>query len=62
MAMERREFLKTIAGMGSLAALGSIGQLPFLKQALAAAPAFSDYKAMVCIFLYGGNDVFNMLV
>ncbi|MCU7882869.1 MAG: DUF1501 domain-containing protein [Candidatus Thiodiazotropha sp. (ex Lucinoma annulata)] len=62
MAMERREFLKTIAGMGSLAALGSISQLPFLKQAQAAAPAFSDYKAMVCIFLYGGNDAFNMLV
>lgn len=27
-----------------------------------AAPRFGDYKAMVCVFLYGGNDSHNMMV
>ena len=28
-----------------------------------AAPApFTDYRALVCVFLFGGNDSFNMLV
>jgi uncharacterized protein (DUF1501 family) len=25
-------------------------------------PAFPDYKAMVCLFLHGGNDSYNMLM
>ena len=30
---------------------------------MAAPPdAFSDYRALVCVFLFGGNDSFNMLV
>ena len=58
----RRDFLKGVAGLGTLGALGSIGQLAFTRNAIADAPAFSDYKALVCIFLYGGNDSFNMLV
>ena len=24
--------------------------------------AFSDYKALVCVFMYGGNDGFNTVV
>ncbi|MCU7828150.1 MAG: DUF1501 domain-containing protein [Candidatus Thiodiazotropha sp. (ex Myrtea sp. 'scaly one' KF741663)] len=58
----RRDFLKALAGAGAIGALGSAGQLAFIKQAMANAPAFSDYKALVCIFLYGGNDSFNMFV
>ena len=58
----RRDFLKTVAGLGTLGALGSIGQLAFPRHAIANAPPFSDYKALVCIFLYGGNDSFNMFV
>lgn len=27
-----------------------------------ASPRFGDYKAMVCVFLYGGNDSHNMMV
>ena len=29
---------------------------------MASTPSFTDYKAMVCVFLYGGNDSFNMLI
>ena len=58
----RREFLKTLLAGGSAGALGSLGQLALMSEVSAAAPAFSDYKAMVCVFLYGGNDSFNMLV
>jgi uncharacterized protein (DUF1501 family) len=62
MAMQRRHFLKSLAGLGSMGALGSAGEMLLLKQAMAAAPSFDDYKALVCIFLYGGNDAFNMLI
>ena len=58
----RRDFLKTLLAGGASGALGSLGQLALMQEAVAAAPAFSDYKAMVCIYLYGGNDSFNMLV
>ncbi|MES9861324.1 MAG: hypothetical protein ABW138_10790, partial [Candidatus Thiodiazotropha sp. 4PDIVS1] len=62
MAMQRRAFLKSLAGIGGISALGSAGQLILPTQAMAAAPGFNDYKALVCVYLYGGNDVFNMLV
>jgi uncharacterized protein (DUF1501 family) len=62
MAMHRRGFLKSLASLGCFNSLGSLGQLALSKQAVAAAPDFNDYKALVCIFLYGGNDAFNMLV
>ncbi len=58
----RRRFL------GQLAAtpLATAGLLPFLKmrEALAAGgdDEFQDYKALVCVFLHGGADTFNMLV
>jgi uncharacterized protein (DUF1501 family) len=60
--MHRREFLKSLASLGCMGSLGTLGQLAIPKQAMAAAPNFNDYKALVCIFLYGGNDAFNMLV
>lgn len=52
----RRDFMKFLLGSG---ALGSVGWMPQLS---AASPNFSDYKALVCIFLNGGNDGFNMFV
>jgi len=59
---KRREFLKTLLAGGASGALGSMGQLALMREASAATPEFSDYKAMVCVFLYGGNDSFNMLI
>ena len=58
MSFSRREFLR--------AAALSAGAAPWgWMQALAAttvAPASDDYRALVCIFLYGGNDGNNMLI
>ncbi|MEW8028244.1 MAG: DUF1501 domain-containing protein [Candidatus Thiodiazotropha sp.] len=62
MVMHRRDFLKHATVMGGLGLLAPLGQLSYTRPCLAAAPTFSDYKALVCIFLYGGNDTFNMLI
>jgi len=58
----RRDFLKSLLSAGVTGSLGVAGQLALMSQASAASPAFSDYKAIVNIFLYGGNDSFNMLI
>src|SRR5215218_9387625 len=55
----RREFLRQGAlGMAGLAA--GLGRLSTLT-ASAQTPA-NDYRALVCIFLFGGNDGNNMVV
>ncbi|MDB4321261.1 DUF1501 domain-containing protein, partial [Akkermansiaceae bacterium] len=60
----RRKFIGDIscAGVGSTAALSSLLNLK-LAGSLAAADgqAETDYRALVCVFLGGGNDSFNML-
>ncbi len=63
MNMNRREFLHKMGKYGTAASLVSLGQLTMLQRAMAqTAPSFDDYKAMVCIFLFGGNDAYNMFV
>ncbi|WP_298771561.1 DUF1501 domain-containing protein [uncultured Shewanella sp.] len=59
---ERRAFLKQIlyGGMG-VAALSSM-QMSLLNAAVAQSSSASDYKALVCVFLFGGNDSYNMLI
>jgi uncharacterized protein (DUF1501 family) len=54
--MRRRGFLQHAGALAGTAALSQFGVL-----AAHAAPA-NDYKALVCIFLYGGNDTNNMIV
>ncbi|MCL1125912.1 DUF1501 domain-containing protein [Shewanella surugensis] len=58
---ERRAFLKHIlyGGMG-VAALSSM-QMSLMNAVLAQSNSESDYKALVCVFLFGGNDSYNML-
>ena len=73
--VSRREFLGSaccaaVGATGLLSALGSLRlmgaaaspangpQLP----AVAGAPIGSDYKALVCLFLNGGNDANNLIV
>ncbi len=53
--ISRREFIKLGAAFGMLAGLGQF------KQTLAA-PQAQDYKALVCLFMFGGNDGHNMVV
>jgi uncharacterized protein (DUF1501 family) len=57
-APARRDFLKLAGGAGLSAALGPWAQL----QALAQTTQGSDYKALVCLFMFGGNDGNNLVV
>jgi uncharacterized protein (DUF1501 family) len=63
--ISRRQFIgqASCAGIGAGALFSTLLSLR-LANSLAAqtAPGNSDYKALVCLFLAGGNDSFNMLV
>ena len=65
MRPDRRKFLHdTIcAALGGASLYSALGGLQ-LVQASTHAPRynFADYKALVCVFLYGGNDGFNTVV
>ncbi len=58
MATNRRSFIKyaSLAAAGNAAGLRPFGLLNSFAQST------TDYKALVCIFLYGGNDANNTLV
>lgn len=58
MATNRRSFIKyaSMAAAGNAAGLRPFGMLNSLAQTT------TDYKALVCVFLYGGNDANNMLI
>jgi uncharacterized protein (DUF1501 family) len=57
----RRRFLKAAAAGGLVYAMGRTPDLSY-AQMVGAAPPFGDYKALVCLFLFGGNDSWNMVV
>jgi uncharacterized protein (DUF1501 family) len=61
MRIHRRSFIQyaSLAAGGSIVGLRPFGSLNALAQS--AAPP-SDYKALVCVFLFGGNDANNTLV
>ncbi len=56
MTFSRRDFMKVTAGAGALAAIGQLGRTTAM-----AAPNGS-YRAMVGVFLFGGNDSWNMVI
>ena len=58
MSANRRSFIKyaSLAAAGNLAGLRPFGALNALAQ------TSTDYKALVCIFLFGGNDANNMVI
>ena len=58
MGVNRRSFIKfaSLAAAGNVAALRPFGALNALAQGA------TGYKALVCVFLYGGNDANNTLV
>jgi uncharacterized protein (DUF1501 family) len=60
---ERRTFLKLSARLAALGltGLGLGATRTFFERTLHAATA-ADYKALVCIYLFGGNDSNNMIV
>jgi uncharacterized protein (DUF1501 family) len=57
----RRKFLRAAAAGGVAYAFGRVPDT-VLAQTISANAAFSDYKALVCVFLFGGNDSWNMVV
>ncbi|MBK9674465.1 MAG: DUF1501 domain-containing protein [Betaproteobacteria bacterium] len=56
--MNRRDFLRR---SGALTAAGLAGSLDLVSLS-AHAQAAADYRALVCIFLFGGNDGNNLLL
>src|SRR6185436_6422252 len=60
----RREFLRAAcAGVTATALLSTIRDLRLINAAAAdGLPADAPYRALVCLFLFGGNDANNFLV
>jgi uncharacterized protein (DUF1501 family) len=56
----RRRFLKAAAAGGVAYAMGHTPDTVFAQ--MAGGGQFTDYKALVCVFLFGGNDSWNMVV
>ena len=63
MTKTRRDFLREI-GCGALTATALLtgARDLFVMNALAADADPADYKALVCIFLFGGNDANNTVI
>lgn len=62
--MNRRQFLRTAncSALGSLGIVNTLINLRLLGNAVAAPAGPNDYRALVCLFLHGGNDSYNLLV
>ena len=59
----RRELLRISAGLSMVAAGGSAFGLQLATLGSAAAQTVTpDYRALVCIFLFGGNDAHNLVL
>jgi uncharacterized protein (DUF1501 family) len=59
----RRDFIRqaACAGVGTVALTGMISDLRIINAAMAQSVA-SDYKALVCLFMNGGNDSNNFII
>ena len=58
----RRQFLRQAGRVSALAGAGAPLALNLLAAGHAAAQTAGDYRALVCVFLFGGNDSFNMVL
>jgi len=61
----RRDFLRAgCAALTTASMVSTVWDLRMINAALATAPnrSFSDYRALVCVFLYGGNDAANTII
>ena len=59
--MHRRLFLKSAALAGAGVGLGHLPGVAY-SEFFGTAAALPDYRALVCVFLFGGNDSYNMVV
>src|SRR5687768_11292405 len=62
MPPSRRDFLRcaACAALGTAAITNTIWDLRLVRAATTG--SFTDYKALVCLFLFGGNDANNLLI
>ncbi len=59
----RRAFLQQAAALTTLGTAAPMAlNLATLGQASAAGTSGDDYRALVCLFMYGGNDAFNTVL
>ena len=56
--LNRRDFLRTSSAAALMAATPGLAY----SQVVGGGGAFDDYRALVCVFMFGGNDSYNMLV
>ena len=56
--INRRDFLRNSSAAAVFAATPGLAY----SQVIGGGAPFDDYRALVCVFLFGGNDSFNMLV
>ena len=59
MRRNRREFLRSCCGLGAASVAAHLSHLAPIS---AFAQTVTDYKALVCLFFFGGNDANNMIV
>lgn len=62
---ERRDFLKTAAGVavaGALPTLDALNNVAHAAGSIDTTEVAADYKAIVCVFFYGGQDHSNTLI
>jgi uncharacterized protein (DUF1501 family) len=61
--LSRRKFIgSACAAVGATGVLSALAQLRLIGAVAADASSSTDYKALVCFFLYGGNDSNNLLI
>ena len=60
----RRKFIRqaACAALGTAALTNTLRDLRFINAAMAQDSTITDYKALVCIFLSGGNDSNNLFI
>jgi uncharacterized protein (DUF1501 family) len=60
--LSRRDFLRRAGALGLVAPAAAPFALNLAALGRASAATAGDYKALVCVFLYGGNDAFNTVL
>jgi uncharacterized protein (DUF1501 family) len=58
----RRVFLRQAGALSAMAGAATPLALGLMAAGESAAQSASDYRAIVCVFLFGGNDSFNMVL
>lgn len=59
--ISRRQFIQSSGAAAAAATFASAPGLAY-SQVIGTTAPFNDFRALVCVFLHGGNDSFNMLV